>query len=79
VKPAVPAVDLRIVTDRDHETLWEFAQRDQQIPARAFGPNLLQSFDLPLHHAFPVTTLAYGWLVKDLSAVGWIDRHLRID
>jgi hypothetical protein len=71
-----PTVDLRLVTGDRDQTFWEFGQNHQRAARTAFGHSPLEGLELPLHVACPASSLAYRWLARDLSAVGWLkDSH----
>ncbi|MGH3983204.1 MAG: hypothetical protein ACRDST_11090 [Pseudonocardiaceae bacterium] len=70
--PDVPTVDLRLITSDHDRTFWEFGQDHRRAARTAFGQNPIQNLQLPLHLPCPATGLAYGWLARDLAAVGWL-------
>jgi hypothetical protein len=70
---AAPTVDLQLADD-DH-TFWESGQQHRSGTRTAFGPDDLQSLDLPLHLDGPATSLTYRWLIRDLIEVGWRDNN----
>jgi hypothetical protein len=75
--PDVPTVDLRLITSDHDRTFWEFGQDHRRAARTAFGQNPLQDLQLPLHVTCPATSLAYGWLARDLAAVGWLKDRQR--
>jgi hypothetical protein len=76
----VPTVDMHLVTSDRDRTFWEFGQAHQRAARTAFGHSPLDDVELPLHLTCPATSLAYRWLARDLSAVGWLkDSHRFLD
>jgi len=74
---STPPVNLRLVTGRTDESLYEFGQARRRAPRSAFGPPTVEQLQLGLHVARPATNLAYEWLARDLKAVGWLRDDVR--
>jgi hypothetical protein len=75
---STPPVGLNLVTDRaDESSLYEFGQARRRVPRSTFGPRTVEDLSLDLHVARPATNLAYGWLARDLKAVGWLSDDVR--
>ncbi|MGH3929124.1 MAG: hypothetical protein ACRDTF_04020 [Pseudonocardiaceae bacterium] len=74
---APPSIDLKLITDRTDETLYQFAQARRRAPRSTFSPQTLEDRPLDLHVARSATNLAYEWLARDLKAVGWLSEDVR--
>jgi hypothetical protein len=68
----MPPVSLQLVTAREDESLYQFAQARGRARPSTFGPRTVEELPLGLHVARPATNVAYHWLARDLKAVGWL-------